>query len=246
MSQQKMPEVAAPRGTAGNHDASQRQGLQAGLSSQKALAVEAIPSASEDDISARKGLKRKQQDRDEQVRIPDVHAAPAEEPHSERSEQYVNVEIALRGLNVRPYFADLLVRGVKAVECRKYMLGTRGTGRTTFVIRSKGSDKHAVPAVVGMLRFHGCIEYTSRDQYEQDRAKHCIDASSEFEWLGPNHGTMYAWCVDKYYAFESAIPVDQADMPRRNIIGWCKPVALKVKVKKSEKDAIMNAFCEDD
>ena len=90
-----------------------------------------------------KVLKRKHEDRDEQIRVAEVPISGALNVQKD-CDPYVSVEIALRGLNVKPYFADLLVSGVKDIECRKYILGTHGTARTTFVIRSKGADKGAV------------------------------------------------------------------------------------------------------
>lgn len=188
-----------------------------------------------------KVLKRKHEDRDEQIRVAEVPISGALNVQKD-CDPYVSVEIALRGLNVKPYFADLLVSGVKDIECRKYILGTHGTARTTFVIRSKGADKGAVPAVLGMVKFHGCSEYTSRQQYEGDRCRHQIDPASAFEWTGDT--PLYAWHVDKCYAFKDPIPVE-AGMPFRNMIGWVKPVTLKVRVRQSEKLVIMETFKDD-
>ena len=189
-----------------------------------------------------KGLKRKQEDSEEQVPVPGVPASAAVVLQND-SDRYVTVEIALRGLNVKPYFADLLVSGVKNIECRKYILGTHGTGNTTFVIRTKGADKSAVPAVIGMVRFQGCYEYASKQQYETDRGRHCIDSGSEFEWSGDS--PLYAWHVHRCFVFKDPIPVDKVGMPRRNMIGWSKPVNLKVRVLQSELQVMMETFKDD-
>lgn len=189
-----------------------------------------------------KGLKRKREDGEQNDSLAEVPASRPVLPDNV-TDSCVSCEIALRGLNVKSNFADLLVSGVKDIECRKYILGARGTGRTTFVIRTKGADKRAVPAVIGMVRFEGCYAYASKEQYEADRSRHHIVSSSEFEWSGASE--LYAWQVGKCFVFQEPIPVDKPNVPRRNMIGWTKPVKLKVKVLQSQLDAILEMLKDD-
>ena len=143
----------------------------------------------------------------------------------------VSVHLRCAGLNVRPEFADKLVDGLKDVECRKYPLGSRGTEACTFVIRTKGHQKSGCPAVIGFVQFGQSRRYLSLAEFNADRHRHCITPDSDFDWGGPAASQLYAWEVRSHVRFATPIPLDgSAQLPARNIIGWCRPVELWAQV----------------
>ncbi len=110
----------------------------------------------------------------------------------------------LRCLNVQRPWAQLLVTGVKAVEVRKYPL-TNYRHEDLWVVETKGADRDVrrdlEARIVGTIRFERNFKYKSLAHFREDKARHCIDKGSAFDWDTDKIPRMYGWEVSNARPF---------------------------------------------
>lgn len=140
---------------------------------------------------------------------------------------------ALRGINIQWPFSQLILQGVKSVECRRYPLGRRGFAlprEPLWLIETPGPSRRAqshaetggVPAlaarptraqVVGVVSFQAATRYVDVRHFKADAPRHRIRQGSRFHWRGDRE--MFGWRVATVSRF--AIPVQAG---KKQMIGW--------------------------
>ena len=135
--------------------------------------------------------------------------------------------LQLKGLNVRPPFAGWLVHGLKSVEVRKYDLSTHGMSQVMFVIQTKNC-RTDVTQVIGVVEFWDLTtKYYSMQDLAFHSEYHKVDDVAIFGLHWTSKKTLYGWHVRQFVEFERPVVVAPW-MPTRSMLGWLKPVSLKV------------------
>merc|ERR1712187_177191 len=88
-----------------------------------------------------------------------------------------------RGINIQQPWAGLILQKVKTVEARRYPLNNYKNERL-WVIETPGkyAPKEGGARIVGVVRFSKDMKYTSYEQWDSDRVRHCVPKGSSFDW----------------------------------------------------------------
>ena len=139
-----------------------------------------------------------------------------------------------QGINVQWPFAGQIMSGEKVEEVRKYPPGRWGlpmTGTPLFLVQTNGNRYPREESVVlGIVTFSAWRQYRDVADFEASRPKHLVPSDSVFAWDGRK--PLFAWTVGRTVAFQS--PVHTADLPKRSMLGWVKPVQLTATVLDGE------------
>ena len=129
-----------------------------------------------------------------------------------------------QGINVQWPFAGQIMSGEKVEEVRKYPPGRWGlpmTGTPLFLVQTNGNRYPREEGVVlGIVTFSAWRQYRDVAHFEASRPKHLVPSDSVFSWDG------------RKVAFQS--PVRTANLPKRSMLEWVKPVRLTATVLDGE------------
>lgn len=134
------------------------------------------------------------------------------------------VSLSMRGLNIQWPFSQLLLKGVKTQEIRKYSLDYRGIAKTdevVWIVETKGphakATKNAIigdlqiaprpsaAQIVGTVKFGSYHRYATLQAFEATRDEHRIAAGSKHDWSGSDE--CYGWRVEKVQALVAPVSV---------------------------------------
>jgi len=108
------------------------------------------------------------------------------------------------GLNVRSPWSTLLINGQKSVETRSYTLPQRLEGVELALIETPGKSAKFKSRIIGTITFSGCIQYSSKEQWESDESRHKVDINGGlYSWKDK---PKFGWIVKSVKRFEN--PVD--------------------------------------
>ena len=108
------------------------------------------------------------------------------------------------GLNVRSPWSTLLINGQKTVETRSYTLPQRLEGVELALIETPGKSAKFKSRIIGTITFSGCIQYSSKEQWESDESRHKVDINDSL--YGWKDKPKFGWIVQSVKKFKN--PVD--------------------------------------
>jgi len=108
------------------------------------------------------------------------------------------------GLNVRSPWSTLLINGQKSVETRSYTLPQRLEGVELALIETPGKSAKFKSRIIGTITFSGCIQYSSKEQWESDESRHKVDINDSL--YGWKDKPKFGWIVQSVKKFKN--PVD--------------------------------------
>lgn len=100
----------------------------------------------------------------------------------------------MKGLIIKPYWADLILNGQKTIEVRGSNTKIRGT---IGIIKSKSKK------IYGTVELFHCVELTKELFENIWKDRHCIDMS--WEQLIQIYPKPYAWCLKDVNIFKEPI-----------------------------------------
>ena len=110
----------------------------------------------------------------------------------------------MRGLNVQSPWSTLLINGQKTVETRSYTLPQRLEGVELALIETPGKSAKFKSRIIGTITFSGCIQYSSKEQWESDESRHKVDTNDMlYSWKDK---PKFGWIVQSVKKFKN--PVD--------------------------------------
>jgi hypothetical protein len=110
----------------------------------------------------------------------------------------------MRGLNVQSPWSTLLINGQKTVETRSYTLPQRLEGVELALIETPGKSAKFKSRIIGTITFSGCIQYSSKEQWESDESRHKVDTNDSL--YGWKDKPKFGWIVQSVKKFKN--PVD--------------------------------------
>jgi len=110
----------------------------------------------------------------------------------------------MRGLNVQSPWSTLLINGQKTVETRSYTLPQRLEGVELALIETPGKSAKFKSRIIGTITFSGCIQYSSKEQWESDESRHKVDINDSL--YGWKDKPKFGWIVQSVKKFKN--PVD--------------------------------------
>ena len=143
--------------------------------------------------------------------------------------------LQLKGLNVRSPFAGWLAQGVKSVEVRKHDLSTHGMSQAMYVIQTKNA-RTDVTQVIGVVEFWDlATKYYSIQDLAFHSEYHKVNDMAIFGLHWDFKKPLYGWHVKQFVEFERPVVVGP-HLPTRSMLGWLKPVSLKVTLSREEAE----------
>ena len=110
----------------------------------------------------------------------------------------------MTGLNIQAPWSTLLINGQKSVETRSYRLPQRLEGVELALIETPGKSGKFKSRIIGTITFSGCIQYSSKEQWQSDETRHKVDTNNKlYSW---NDKPKFGWVVQSVKKFEK--PVD--------------------------------------
>jgi len=110
----------------------------------------------------------------------------------------------VNGLNVRSPWSSLLINGHKTVETRSYALPKRLEGVELALIETPGKSAKFKSRIIGTITFSGCIQYSSKEQWQSDESRHKVDINDKlYGWKSDK--PKFAWVVQLVNKFENPI-----------------------------------------
>ena len=103
----------------------------------------------------------------------------------------------MKGLIIKPKWADLILEGQKTVEVR---------GSKTNIRGEIGIIKSGTKKVYGTVELFSCIKLEKRQFEGAWKERHKIDIS--WEELLKIYPTPYAWCLKDVKVYDKPIPYD--------------------------------------
>lgn len=116
-------------------------------------------------------------------------------------------------LEVQVPYSTLIISGRKTIETRRYALPPCLIAKSLHILESaQGSpgvsalgdeirldDSSALCSIIGSVVFSGCKIYTSAQEWEADRERHCVPATTEAAIYNysdaPGAAKIYGWIV---------------------------------------------------
>jgi len=130
------------------------------------------------------------------------------------------------GLNVRSPWSTLLINGQKTVETRSYRLPQRLEGVELALIETPGKSAKFKSRIIGTITFSGCIQYSSKEQWESDESRHKVDTNDMlYAWKDK---PKFGWIVQSVKKFKNPV-----DPPTKRGIIYAKDCLLE---KNNERD----------
>ena len=138
-------------------------------------------------------------------------------------------KVGLRGLNIQWPFSQLMLRGTKTQEVRRYDLGHRKictANEETWIVETRGlhvkaatdsicngldvaSRPHAAQ-IIGTVTFASSCPYAGKRKFRATWDTHRIVKNSTHDWNGK--GVLYGWQVGTVRALKFPIPVGSTGM----------------------------------
>jgi len=128
----------------------------------------------------------------------------------------------LPGINIQHPWSDLIITGKKTIETRNYPIPKHYLNVDMALIQTPGDQKNILPAIIGIIRFTGCKQYKSKQEWQRDQNKHLVTKTDK-TYAYKGDVSKWAWTVKVISAFDSP-----QRPPKRRGIKFTKVCKVKV------------------
>ena len=111
------------------------------------------------------------------------------------------------GINIQHPISQLILKGEKTIETRKYPIPKQYVGQKMVIIETPGKQGKFKARMIGFVTFGDSFEYKTEKEFYKDSKKHCVTPDSIWMWVDGQK--KFGWPVLKVENFKKQLPLQK-------------------------------------
>ena len=107
------------------------------------------------------------------------------------------------GINIQYPISQLILKGEKTIETRKYPIPKQYIGEKMVIIETPGKKGKFKARMIGFVTFDDSFEYKTEKEFYKDSKKHCVTPDSIWQWVDGQK--KFGWPVLNLFEFTNIL-----------------------------------------
>ncbi len=110
----------------------------------------------------------------------------------------------LPGINIQWPISEMIIKGEKIIETRKYAIPKKYVGQELALIETPGPKGKFKARIRAIIKFEDSFEYKTKKSFYEDSDRHCVTPDLVWKWLAGQK--KFGWPVTIIKVYEKPLP----------------------------------------